>query len=402
MPPSRVVPETPSDRTTGRQIRVAYLLGRLKSGGAELQMIALARGLTQQGFRVDFVCRSGVGPLDERARATGATIRHIGERSAPDMPAGTRFGRRVTKHLGWVTTARRERYDVVDAWLHPTDIFASLSRPLTGIPVVVAGRRDRLPRLSLGPATGTLNRAVNRLTDVVVANAEVTAADVVRDQGVTPRRVRVIRAGVEIPRPYSAIERQAQRAALGANEDDFVIGCVGNLRTMKRQDLIIEAFALLLPEHDRLRLVLVGDGEMRPRIEHQIAALGLERRIVLTGIASDLPPLYDAFDLFVQASNSESLPNVLLEASAAALPIVATAAGGSSEVVHDGTTGLLVPVDDLGALTRAMHRAISDADLRRTMASEARELVIRDYGMDRFVRAYADLYREQLMARRAR
>jgi glycosyltransferase involved in cell wall biosynthesis len=397
--PTRATVDHPG-AAAGKEIHIAFLLGRLKSGGAELQMLALTEGLTRQGFRVDFVCRSGAGPLDERARAAGATLQQIGERSSADMPAGTRSARRLAKHLGWITTARRERYDVVDAWLHPTDVFAALSRPLTGIPVVAAGRLNRLPRVSFGPATGPLYRAVNRLTDVVVANAEITAADVVR-QGVPPGRVRVIRAGVELPRPFSAAERRTQRAALGASDDDFLIGCVGNFRSMKRQDLLIAAFARLLPEHRQLRLVLVGDGGLRPRIEEQIAALGLGGHILLTGTASDLPPLYDAFDLFVQASNSEGLPNVLLEASAAALPIVATAAGGSGEVVVDGSTGLLVPVDDLDRLTAAIHRAISDAELRRAMGAAARELVVRDYGMDRFIRAYADLYQEQLMAKRA-
>ena len=170
---------------------------------------------------------------------------------------------------------------------------------------------------------------------------------------------------------------------------------------MKRQDLLIDAFAQLVAKHHELRLVLVGDGDLRPHIEQQIERCGLGGRVVLTGSATDLPPLYDAFDLFVQASNSEALPNVLLEASAAALPIVATAAGGSGELVRDGETGLLVPVDNLDYLTSAMHRAISDADLRRRMGAAARAVIERDYGMDRFAREYADLYREQLAAKGA-
>ena len=174
-----------------RSIRLAFLLGRLKNGGAELQMIALARGLIQQGYQVDFVCRSGSGPLDERARAAGATIHEIGERSSPETEARRRYLRRATKHVRWISTARRERYDVVDAWLHPTDFFAALSRPLTGISVVAAGRIDRFPRLKLGPLTRGLYSAVNRLTDVVVANAEITAADAIHAQGVPPQRVRV-------------------------------------------------------------------------------------------------------------------------------------------------------------------------------------------------------------------
>ena len=123
--------------------------------------------------------------------------------------------------------------------------------------------------------------------------------------------------------------------------------------------------------------------------------------MVLTGSVSDLPPLYDAFDIFVQASNSEGLPNVLLEASASGLPIVATAAGGSVEVVHDGENGLLVPLDDLQRLAAAMRQLIDDAELRRRFGAAAREFVEQNYGNERFVREYAALYRDLLLAKRA-
>ena len=170
---------------------------------------------------------------------------------------------------------------------------------------------------------------------------------------------------------------------------------------MKRQDLLIDAFARLLPTHSRSRLMLVGDGELRSRIESQLRDMGLGDRVILFGTATDLPPLYDAFDLFVQPSNSEGLPNVLLEASSAGLPIVATDAGGTHEVIQDGQTGLLVPVDDLAALTRAIEHAMSDADLRRRLGSAARDLIAHDYGMERFFQEYEGLYRG-LLAGRAR
>ena len=364
-------------------------------------MIALSRALTKQGFRVDIVARSGVGPLDDVAREAGARVRDIGQRSPPGTPARERYTRRAGKHARWIGLARREHYDIVDAWLHPTDLFAALSRPLTGIPVVAAARIDRLPRWQVGPATGLLYATVNRLTDVVVACADITAADAIHAQRVPAGKVRVIRAGVELPRPFEAVERRAQRSALGATEGDLLIGCVGNFRTMKRHDLLLDAFARLIARHRHLRLVLVGDGDLRSRIEQQIDQLGIKDRVVLTGSVADLPPLYDAFDLFVQASNSEGLPNVLLEAAAGRLPIVATAAGGSGEVIHDGETGILVPVDDTDKLVAGLDRAIVDADLRRRLGAAARELIERDYGMEKFAQQYADLYRELLEAKRS-
>jgi glycosyltransferase involved in cell wall biosynthesis len=296
--------------------------------------------------------------------------------------------------------ARKERYDIVDSWMHPADYVAALSRPITRTPVVMAARIDQLPRIRMGPATPMLKAAVHRATDVVVANADIAARDAVR-HGVPPDKVRIIRGGVKTPRAFSADERRTLRASIGITDEHFLVGCVGTFRPMKRQDLLIDAFSRLLADRPELRLVLVGDGDLRPKIEAQVDRLGLGESVILFGTGTDMPPLYDAFDLFVQASNSEALPNVLLEASAAGLPIVATAAGGSGEVIHDGETGLLVPIDDVEQLTVAIDTALADAGLRRRLGVAARELVERDYGMDRFMREYRDLYLE-LLARSGR
>lgn len=381
-------------------IQLAFLQGTLRTGGAELQMIALTKGLVAQGFRVDFVIRGGPGLMDDAAREAGAAVRIIGEPSSGSVAARTRYRRRLTKHARWIATARQERYDIVDAWLNPNDVFAALARPLTRTPVIMAARLDLLPRTRFGPATRMVEASANRLTDVVVANAQVTADAAVQKHGVSPDKVRIIRGGVDVSRLHDGAERRVVRAGLGLGEDQLLIGCVGTFRRMKRQDLLVEAFARLVPAHPRVHLLLVGDGEMRPRVEQRVRDLGLERHVTLTGVVTDVAPLYSAFDLYVQASNSEALPNVLLEASAAALPIVATAAGGSGEVVHDGQTGLLVPIEDLDALTAAMGRAIEDADLRRRLGAAARQLVEREYGMERFIREYADLYRTKLASRK--
>jgi glycosyltransferase involved in cell wall biosynthesis len=197
---------------------------------------------------------------------------------------------------------------------------------------------------------------------------------------------------VELIEPPSESERRRLRGTLGAVDGEVLIGCVGNYREVKRHELLIDAFAALARDRRDLRLVLVGEGPMRSHIEQQVERLGLVDRIRIHGAESDVRPLYGAFDLVVQASRSEGMPNVLLEAAAAGRPIVATAAGGSTEIVLDGETGLLVPVEDLDALTAAMRRATEDADLRSRLAAAARQHVAEVFGMDRFVRDWIDLY----------
>ncbi len=186
---------------------------------------------------------------------------------------------------------------------------------------------------------------------------------------------------------------------MGVGDDDLVIGCVGRYRPVKDQALLVDAVARLVPDHPDLRLVIVGEGELRPQLERQVADLGVGDRVRLHGNEADPRPMYGAFDVLAQASRSEGLPNVLLEAAAAGCPIVATDAGGSGEIVVDGRTGLLVPTRDVDALAAALRRMIDDRELRRRLGSEARAHVAESFGMDRFVREYGDLYEELAAAR---
>jgi glycosyltransferase involved in cell wall biosynthesis len=163
---------------------------------------------------------------------------------------------------------------------------------------------------------------------------------------------------------------------------------------VKRHALLIDAFAAVSRKRPELHLVLVGDGEMRPALEAQIRSLGLEQRVRLHGSEPDARAVYGAFDIVVQASQSEGLPNVLLEAASAARPIVATAAGGTDEIVIDGETGLLVPVEDLEALTRGIGQLVNDPDFAQRLGRAAQARTNERFGMDRFVREFGDLYAE--------
>jgi glycosyltransferase involved in cell wall biosynthesis len=321
-------------------------------------------------------------------------VLHLGVLAQVDESILTALRRRNEMALRYARATRRGGYDIIDAWLYPADALAALMRLMTRTPVVISGRRNTQPHDRFGPLAGLADRLVDRLTDAVVANSSAAGEFAVRSHHVDPSKLRVIRNGVEPIRPLSTTERSAWRRKMGAGDEEFVIGCVGNYRAIKRQALLIDAFAALARDYSELRLVLVGEGQMRPILERQIEGLGLGRRVRLHGTEVDPRPMYGAFDVVVQSSMSEGLPNVLLEAASAGRPIVATAAGGSSEIVIHGETGLLVPIEDADALIGALRRVIEDSNLRRRLGSAARVHVDATFGMARFVREFADLYEE--------
>jgi glycosyltransferase involved in cell wall biosynthesis len=140
-------------------------------------------------------------------------------------------------------------------------------------------------------------------------------------------------------------------------------------------------------------LVFVGDGPERAVVERLVRDGGLDR-VRFLGTVADARTLYPGFDVLVSASDAEGLPNVVLEGAAAGLPIVATAAGGTGEIVVDGQTGLLVPVGDPDRLADAVLRVLGDHDLGDRLGGAARDHAVAAFGVDRFVAETAALYEE--------
>jgi glycosyltransferase involved in cell wall biosynthesis len=382
-------------------LRIGLLLPNLRTGGAERQMFELATRLPADRFTPEFLAVVGSGPLDEQAASAGITVRHIGQQPLHTAGVVTRGVGRLGKVAALVREVRRQRYDVLDAWIYPLDVLAVMTRPFTRVPIVISGRRNMLPHDAFGPLSPSIDRVMRRGTDVVVANSEAAARYAVAMHRTDPRRLRVIRNGVAPAGTASLDGRAAIRAGFGAGAEDVVIGCVANLRPEKRHDLLLGAFAGVLAERPSSRLVLVGDGPERPRIEREIARLGIVTRVHLTGNVLDARPLYAGFDVVVQASDTEGLPNAILEAAAAGLPIVATDAGGTAEIVTDGETGILVPVGSLERLTLGIRDLARDDELRARLGTAASTRTRIAFGMDRFVREFGELYESLVEARRA-
>jgi glycosyltransferase involved in cell wall biosynthesis len=383
-----------------RPLRVAYLPPALVSRGAERQMLALAEGLPRDRFTVDILAMSGAGPNDGRALAAGAHVRYLGSPPRPGASYLERTRSRGAKAARYVAAARAGRYDVVDAWLYPVDVMAALARPLTATPVVVTGRynlRDFAPPMNR--IERLLNDVANRMADAVVANSSAVAADARRHESIEAAKLRVIRNGVEPIDPLPRAAAASLRRSLGADEGDVLIGSVASLTTVKRHDLLIDAFAHLVRDGLPVRLVLLGDGSLREALAQRVEGLGLGDRVRLHGSVSDPRPYQAIFDIIVQASRTEGLPNALLEASAAARPIVATDAGGTNEIVVDGSTGILVPVNDEAALAAGMRRLVEDAALRETFGRAGRQRTDALFPMSGFIAAYATLYEELAAAK---
>lgn len=189
---------------------------------------------------------------------------------------------------------------------------------------------------------------------VVSVSSEITRT-LVR-AGAKPHRIRTIPNAID-PEQFrpEPTRKHPDRASLGLAHDDFVIGAVGRLERQKRFDLLIDAFARLQGEGPRRVLCIAGDGPLRHELLSQVERLGISDRCRFLGHVKDVRRFYPALDVFVQSSEYEGTPNVVLEAMAMGIPVVATDAGGTRDVLRDRVDGLVVSCCDSGALASGIN-----------------------------------------------
>ena len=300
------------------------------------------------------------------------------------------------------TIARRFRPQIV----HTHTAKAGFIGRLAGLgavrprPVVVHTYHGHVLEGYFGPmrerAYRSLESFLARRTDCLVGVSQATVDDLVR-LGVAPAaRFRVVPLGLDLE-PFARLQPDdglAVRDEIGADEEDVVLTFVGRVVPIKRVDLLLRAVA----RSARLRVVVVGDGELRGRLEALSRELGIGGDVSFLGYRRDLPAIAAATDVAVLGSANEGTPVSLIEAAAAGRPAIATRVGGVSEVVTP-ETGLLVPSGDPEALAEAIVKLAADADLRGRLGATARERALSRYSAQRLVADIRELY-EELLARR--
>ena len=223
-------------------------------------------------------------------------------------------------------------------------------------------------------------------------------------EGVRRERISVRHNSVVAPPPADADERRALRERLGADEGVRVVLAVGRLSREKGHADLVRSFAAACELHPGLnvRLVIVGEGPERERVEAQSKAAGVFGGVVFAGHTANVRPYYAAADVLALPSHSEGSPNVLLEAMAAGLPVVATAVGGVPEIATDGRDALVVPAHDPAIFAAALGRLLTDEELANRLGRAAAARVVAEFSPEAYARGLVEVYREVLAGRAPR
>jgi glycosyltransferase involved in cell wall biosynthesis len=350
-------------QTAARPLRIVLCVGSLQIGGTESQLVKLAGRLTARGNEVHVVAMRSGGPYQKDLRALGVPTRVFSYgglrmrgptgRRDPRIPlAETRELIAIWRHL------RALRPDVCHAFLFTCYTHVLPLAWLAGVPARVNGRRGASPPTPTGALRAVLDLVGHRSSTLYVTNSHALGAELVRDEKVPTGRIRVIANGVESPDRVADPARDPARGIVVANLIDY-----------KGHADLIEALAqLATPPPIRL----VGEGPERERLTALVAARRLGHVVRLVGAVPDARALLADYQFAVLPSHAEGLPNAVLEAMAAGLPVIATRVGGVPEVVADGVTGFLVSPHDPPALAAAIERLTCDPELRRALGAAGR------------------------------
>jgi glycosyltransferase involved in cell wall biosynthesis len=383
-------------QAAGGRIPVLLVESGSTFGGTEKVVSELARRMDRARFQpwVVIPTAQALDRMAEDLRAHGVPVERLDE---------------ITNRFQWALILRTLRFlgrhrkgvlHVHHVWPAADRYLVPLAQ-LAGMGSVIV--TEHLVGYSHSTGQKWLKQRELSRADQVVCVSRAVASMLERDYAFDVERGRVIENGVDAVgldrgQPRAVAERARIRERLGVPAGAFVWVFVGRLEPQKGVDVLLDAYARahgpasVGSPADPARLWIAGDGSERPALEARAESLGIAAQVHFAGAVLDASPFYWGADGFALLSRWEGLPLALLEAQAAALPVVAAASGGIPEAIREGTTGLLVPREDALAAATALLRVESDPELSRRLGYEAARQAREEWSWERMVSAYEVLY----------
>jgi len=236
-------------------------------------------------------------------------------------------------------------------------------------------------------------------TDIILAPSNQMARDYANTIGISPQKIRVLYNGIDLSRFTKKVTCAKKKC--GLNKNDFVIGFVGRLDPVKNLVGVMKVFKMLtekvLPsERSKLRLLIVGDGEERERLEDIKREFGLSDHVILFGLSKDIPLCMSSMNVYFQPSFYEGHSNTILEAMASGLPVISTSVGGTPEIIDDGETGYLFDPYDYSGMSMKLLALYDNEALCKKIGESAIDIIKKKYSVQRMIHEYEKLYDELL------
>jgi glycosyltransferase involved in cell wall biosynthesis len=399
---------------------IAHIIPSIGMGGAQRQLVLLLKNRSPAYHHRVVVIFSGDSFFAPEVQESGVPISYVGSevvRRRFEPPpgrqsmlaafwsvlalAGDSFPvcREIVK-VSSQLSALDPRPDVVHCWLLFANLVGSIAARLVGVPLVITSIRNIQSQVAYNyyhePRwQRTLERATVPLATAIIANSASVALDYRTFAGAPAEKVITVPNGVEVKAlcPITPEERGQLRRTLGLNHGDFVVGTVARLAKEKDFETFLRAIEIARRRLPSLRVIIVGEGLLRAHLETFAACLGLAEVVQFLGGRKDVVALIQCYDIFLLTSIIEGMPNVVMESQLLGVPVVATKAGGTADLIRDGETGLLAPVGDHEQVASGIVRLFTEMGLRDRISRAARDQIQNNYTVEQFVARTENVYR---------
>ena len=356
------------------KLRVGIIAGTLGQGGAERQLYYLLRALRRSGSDVRLFCLTRGEFWEDPIRELGVPITWVGQSRS-----------RLVRLLRLVGEARLFRPQILQSQHPYTNLYAAAGARALGLREIGAIRSDARSEIRMNGRL--LGHASLRVPRSIAVNSRAGLANAIA-LGVAPDRLHFL---------PNVVDTEHFRPLPKARGGPVRLLAVGRLGPEKRFDRFLDHLAGLRASGLDTQGVLIGDGPLRSDLERQASDLGLiDGAVEFRGAVRDPVAAYNEADILVLTSDWEGTPNVLLEAMACGLPVVASRVGGVGDIVREGETGFLTDVQNVDAMREALQRLVSTPELRETMGQNAREFVVGNHSVHQLPVLLEELYRMTL------
>jgi len=367
-------------RSMNQKIKIVHLNNTSSIGGAEQVILDLASYINPDRFK------SYVGVFRE-----GELTREIRRRDIKSLKLKEStqvYDYKFLKSL--MQVIKQNRIDIIHSHTWGTDFYAYWVSRILKIPLITTVH-NRYYIFQKWSRRFSYKFFISHIEKIVAVSKDIKDL-LIKNLKLPTQKIKLIYNGIDIHKFEDKKGMEKIRDDLKISKDDIILGNVGNLREVKDHYTLILSFSKIIPNFPRVKLLIIGEGELKSNLLMLCSELGLEQKVIFLGHREDVPSFLNLIDIFVLSSRMEGCSISILEAMASGKPVVATRVGGNPELILDQENGFLVPPAEPEKLAEKISILLKDEELRKNMGEKGKKKAKDKFSLERMIKDYEELY----------